>query len=167
MDGLITKAGLFWKHLKKKEQSEYQITRFVLLRVLGFVYFFAFLSLALQIAPLVGQDGLLPAHDFLDSYGNYYGNGAFLRLPTVFWLNHSDGFLIFMSWLGALLSLAVMLGSANSIIMFFLWIFYMSFVNIGQVFYNYGWEIQLLETGFLAIFLCPLLDLRPFPKSSP
>ncbi len=34
----------------------------------------------------------------------------------------------------------------------------MSFVHVGQDWYGYGWEIQLLETGFLAIFLCPLLD---------
>jgi len=40
----------------------------------------------------------------------------------------------------------------------------MSFVHVGQDWYGYGWEIQLLETGFLAIFLCPLLDVRPFPK---
>ncbi|MFL6593964.1 MAG: lipase maturation factor family protein, partial [Chthoniobacterales bacterium] len=29
------------------------------------------------------------------------------------------------------------------------------------------WEVQLLETGFLAIFLCPLIDPRPFPKRPP
>jgi hypothetical protein len=40
----------------------------------------------------------------------------------------------------------------------------MSFVHLGQEWYGYGWEIQLTETGFLAIFLCPLLDMRPFPK---
>jgi uncharacterized membrane protein YphA (DoxX/SURF4 family) len=43
----------------------------------------------------------------------------------------------------------------------------MSFVHVGQDWYGYGWEIQLLETGFLAIFLCPLIDARPFPRSSP
>ena len=32
---------------------------------------------------------------------------------------------------------------------------------------SYGWEIQLLETGFLGVFLCPLLDGRPFPKQAP
>jgi len=31
---------------------------------------------------------------------------------------------------------------------------YMSIVHIGQIWYGYGWEIQLLETGFLSIFLC-------------
>ena len=30
-----------------------------------------------------------------------------------------------------------------------------------------GWEVQLLETGFLAIFLCPLLDGRPFARRAP
>jgi hypothetical protein len=43
----------------------------------------------------------------------------------------------------------------------------MSFVHVGQEWYGYGWEIQLTETGFLAIFLCPLLDMRPFPKHPP
>ena len=31
-----------------------------------------------------------------------------------------------------------------------LWVLYMSFVHVGQIFYGYGWEILLLETGFLA-----------------
>jgi hypothetical protein len=48
-----------------------------------------------------------------------------------------------------------------------LWFLYMSFVHLGQEWYGYGWEIQLLETGFLAIFLCPLLDPRPFPRRAP
>jgi hypothetical protein len=43
----------------------------------------------------------------------------------------------------------------------------MSFVHIGQEWYGYGWEIQLNETGFLAIFLCPLWDMRPFPRHAP
>ena len=36
-----------------------------------------------------------------------------------------------------------------------------------EVWYGFGWELQLLETGFLAIFLCPLFDGRPFPKRPP
>jgi hypothetical protein len=38
---------------------------------------------------------------------------------------------------------------------------------MGQDWYSYGWEIQLLETGLLGIFLCPLLDGRPFPRRPP
>ena len=33
------------------------------------------------------------------------------------------------------------------------WLLYLSFVNVGQTFYGFGWETLLLESGFLAIFL--------------
>ena len=36
-------------------------------------------------------------------------------------------------------------------------------MQIGQLFYGYGWETQLCETGFLAIFLCPATQCRPVP----
>ncbi len=152
---------------KSKEKPEYYITRFVFLRALGFIYFFAFLSLATQVIPLIGENGLLPAKNFLNTFHFESKFDAFLRLPTIFWLNASDSFLLFLAWVGVILSFIVMIAFANSIIMFLLWIVYMSFVHIGQVFYGYGWEIQLLETGFLAIFLCPLLDMRPFPRFQP
>jgi hypothetical protein len=38
---------------------------------------------------------------------------------------------------------------------------------VGQLWYGFGWEFQLLELGFLAIFLCPPLDGRPFPRAPP
>src|SRR5207249_3901954 len=72
-----------------------------------------------------------------------------------------------MAWLGAGLSLVVLAGFANALLMAVLWALYLSFVHIGQDWYGYGWEIQLLETGFLAVFLCPLLDPRPFPRRPP
>ena len=71
------------------------------------------------------------------------------------------------AWVGFALSCIVVAGYANAIVMGALWALYMSFVHVGQEWYGYGWEIQLLETGFLAIFLCPLLDGRPFPKRQP
>ncbi len=154
----------FIKHRKK---SEYWITRFVLLRLLGFVYFFAFLSLAIQVVPLIGENGLLPAKNFLGTFHFNNKFDAFINLPTISWINSSDNFLIFLAWAGVLLSLVVLAGFANAPLMFLLWLIYMSFVHIGQLWYGYGWEIQLLETGFLAIFLCPLIDMRPFPKSAP
>jgi hypothetical protein len=33
-----------------------------------------------------------------------------------------------------------------------LWILYLSFVNVGQTFYGFGWETLLCEVGFFAIF---------------
>src|SRR5262249_11402602 len=42
-----------------------------------------------------------------------------------------------------------------------LWALYMSYVHVGQIFYGYGWEILLLETGFLGIFLGSVTSARP------
>jgi hypothetical protein len=92
---------------------------------------------------------------------------GFLRLPSLFWFAHSDDALLAAAWAGFVLACVVMAGFANALLLTVLWLLYMSFVHAGQEWYGYGWEIQLLETGFLAIFLCPLLDARPFPKRAP
>src|SRR2546426_10635105 len=42
------------------EPSSYWLTRFVILRLLGLVYFVAFLSLSRQVLPLIGGHGRLP-----------------------------------------------------------------------------------------------------------
>jgi hypothetical protein len=152
-----------------KPGPTYWLTRFVILRWLGFVYLVAFLVAVNQIVPLIGEHGLTPAPLFTERVAAHFGSkwSAFLQLPSVFWAGASDASMLAVSWLGVALSLAVLLGYANAIIMFVLWALYMSLVNIGQDWYGYGWEMQLLETGFLAIFLCPLFDGRPFPRRPP
>ena len=150
-------------------KDTYWLTRFVILRLLGLIYAVAFFATAKQIIPLIGSHGLLPIDLFLGRVQNALGSqmDGFLRLPSIFWFNFSDDFLQGAAWLGFALSCLVAAGYANAILMTILWALYMSFVHVGQDWYGYGWEIQLLETGFLAIFLCPLLDGRPFPKRAP
>ena len=149
--------------------SSYWLTRFLILRLLGFVYFFAFLTSARQVLPLIGSDGLTPASTWLTDVAVALGSrgAGFLEFPSLFWLGAPDRALVTLAWIGAGLSLLVLAGFANAILLAVLWALYMSFVHIGQEWYGYGWEIQLLETGFLAIFLCPLLDPRPFPRRAP
>jgi hypothetical protein len=144
----------------------YWLTRFVLLRLLGAVYVVAFLVAVNQLVPLIGEHGLLPVGNFLDLVRQSYGStsAGFFKLPSLFWFWHSDAALLTASWLGLTLSLVVAAGYANAPLMAVLWALYLSIVHAGQEWYGYGWEIQLTETGFLAIFMCPLLDMRPFPK---
>lgn len=152
-----------------RSAESHWLTRFVILRLLGFVYAMAFLAAARQILPLIGSHGLLPLDLFVDRVQSALESksAAFARLPSIFWFNHSDAMLQTTAWIGFGLSCLVVAGYANAILMAALWALYMSFVHLGQDWYGYGWEIQLLETGFLAIFLCPLLDGRPFPKRAP
>jgi hypothetical protein len=154
---------------RKRNASSYWLTRFVILRLLGLVYFVAFLVAAQQIVPLIGQNGLLPAGTFRHRVEAHAGSrlSAFLQLPGLFWFNASDRFLVAMAWLGVGASLIVLCGYANAILLGLLWVVYLSFVHVGQDWYSYGWEIQLLETGFLSIFLCPLIEGRPFPRRPP
>lgn len=154
----------------RRPVATYWLTRFVLLRLLGFVYAVAFLVAANQIVPLIGEDGLLPVGAYLDQIVRRETHTAFMgfvNVPSVFWVAHSDFALQTVAWLGFALSCVVVAGYANALMMIVLWLLYMSFVNVGQDWYGFGWEIQLLETGFLAIFLCPLLEARPFPRRPP
>lgn len=155
--GTVDKAPTYW------------LTRFLILRLLGLIYAIAFLVAINQIVPLIGSNGLLPVGIFLKQVANALGStsAGFMRLPSLFWFVNSDTALLTASWIGFILSLVVVAGYANAPLLTIVWFLYMSIVHAGQEWYGYGWEIQVLETGFLAIFLCPLLDMRPFPKRAP
>src|SRR5215471_13588856 len=146
------------QNISEVSRPTYWLTRFLILRLLGVIYAIAFLVAINQIVPLIGTNGLLPLDISLKVISNALGSdtAGFLRLPSIFWIWHSDGALLTVAWIGFVLSCLVAAGFANAIMLAVLWFLYMSFVHLGQDWYGYGWEIQLLETGFLAIFLCPL-----------
>ncbi len=154
---------------RRATTTSYVLTRFVLLRLLAFVYAVAFLVAIQQQDVLIGHDGILPAERFLDRVlaGADSRPEAVLALPTLFWLDCSDTARHVAAWTGLALSIAVMLGVTNALVQLVLWALYLSFVQVGQLFYGYGWETQLCETGFLAIFLCPLRTLGPFAGAPP
>lgn len=148
--------------------NTYWLTRYVILRLLGVVYAVGFLVVIVQFIPLAGANGLTPAHLFFQRISDAIGpSSGFMKLPSIFWFANSDTTLLIAAWLGLILSCIIIAGYANGLMLTVLWFLYMSFINAGQEWYGYGWEIQLLETGFLAIFLCPFLDMRPFPKRAP
>jgi Lipase maturation factor len=150
-------------------RNTYWLTRFVLLRWMGFVYLVAFYVAARQLVPLVGENGLTPARPFFDAVKVHAGDamGGFFLLPSIFWLNCSDAWLHVVPWIGVVLAVILLAGYGNAITMMILWFLYVSIVHVGQDWYGYGWEIQMSETGFLCVFLCPLLDPRPFPLRPP
>ena len=83
-----------------------------------------------------------------------------MALSKYFPMVFSDTFLDVSSFIGVFVSFLLMFGVFekrhplfNFVSWFYLWSVYLSFINIGQVFYGYGWETMLVETGFLAIFL--------------
>ncbi len=139
--------------MDKTNFSSYWWTRFCFQKALGFIYFIAFISTALQFRGLLGEHGLLPTHLFLRHI-------HFWDSPSLFWFNSSDSFISVVVWSGVGLSLLTLSGYSERFGIYFstavwalLWFFYLSVVNVGQVFYSFGWETMTLEAGFLAIFL--------------
>src|SRR5690349_5614001 len=77
----------------------YELTRFLLLRGLGFIYAVAFAVLCAQWRGLIGSRGLLPAARYVEGLTL---DGDLLSQPTLFATNSSDGTLGWYAWLGLL-----------------------------------------------------------------
>lgn len=147
-------------------RRSYVLTRTIFLRSLGLVYLAAFVSLWVQVDGLVGSRGVLPAQGYLAEFRvqgpDLSPAGRFVQMPTLCWISASDEFLRFLCAGGAALSCVVIGGLVPVPALFLLWLFYLSLVNVGQVFLGYQWDALLLEAGFLAIFFAPLqLRLGP------
>ena len=72
-------------------------------------------------------------------------------VPTVFWAietQHIDAVLRAMAVIGVVLSSCMIWsGSASFVQVMVLWVMQQSVCNVGQTFWSYGWETQLLETS--------------------
>jgi len=137
--------------------EQYWLVRFVFQRGLAAIYLLGFLAAARQFRPLVGEDGLLPIDRYVE-------HASFRERPSLFYVYPGDRAIGVAAWTGiALSALALLAGPywlpepfavpASILLWAALWLLYLSFVNAGQLFYGFGWESMLLETGFLAIFL--------------
>src|SRR6266568_4839409 len=130
------------------------------LRALGVIYLIAFVSLWVQVDGLIGSDGMSPLNQFLPAVRAQLGPNAYTLLPTLCWLDSSNAFLHLLCGGGVALSLLLIFGIAPALSLVALFVFYLSLTIAGQTFLSFQWDILLLETGFLSIFLAPW-QLRP------
>src|SRR5438132_5631622 len=125
------------------------------LRMHGLIYLIAFVSLWVQVDGLVGSNGMSPVSQFLPAVRQQVGSDAYFLLPTLCWFDSSNTFLHFLCGGGVVLSLLLIFGVAPAVSLALLFIFYLSLTIGGQVFFNFQWDVLLLEAGFLSIFLAP------------
>src|SRR3989475_5362685 len=133
----------------------YFVARRWFLRALGLIFLIAFVSLWVQIDGLIGPNGITPAREYLPAARVQLGDRALSILPTLRWFSSSDAFLHFLCGGGVALSLLLIFGIAPALSLVGLVAFYLSLTIAGQTFLSFQWDILLLETGFLAIFLAP------------
>jgi hypothetical protein len=149
------------------QPHSYILSRWLFLRLLGIVYLIAFLSFWIQLPGLIGSNGILPAEGFLNVLKSNMGVKAYWFVPTLAWFNTHDWFLESLAGGGTFLSVLLIFGVLTVPVLVLLWIFYMSLVSAGQVFMSFQWDILLLETGFLAIFISPFQVLPTLSRQSP
>ncbi len=145
------------------------IGRWLFFRGLALSYFFAFVSLAVQIAGLIGEDGILPARPFLEAVHKNLGASSYWRLPTVFWLGASNGALSAVCWLGALASLLLLAGVLHRPMLVLCWTLFLSISSVGRDFLSFQWDLLLLEVGLASLLIAPSglfpkLGARPPPR---
>jgi hypothetical protein len=133
--------------------AEYWLTRYVFQRALAVLYLIAFICALNQFRPLLGERGLLPVPAFVKAV-------PWRESPSLFYLAPRDWAFASAAWAGIALSCLVISGMATrfssalaALVWGLMWLLYISFVNVGQTFYGFGWESILLEGGFFAIFL--------------
>jgi hypothetical protein len=139
----------FWNHYN----SDYILISWLFLRGLALIYFAAFASMAVQIEGLAGANGILPFASKLALIEQFYPQQYFWQMPTVFWFNASDTMLVSVCYAGMAAASLLLLNIFPRSMLIVCYGLYLSVVEAGQDFTHFQWDVFLLETGFLAIFL--------------
>lgn len=155
-------AGFFTRMLWGADTStpHYSISGWLFPRAMGLVFLAAFLSLGTQIDGLAGSHGILPVGGHLAAAENYFHNagrphGAWLSLPSLLWLGHSDASLHAVLATGITASLLLVLGFMPALSALVAWACYLSFVSTVPVWLAFQWDTLLLEAGLLTALYVP------------
>ncbi|MGC1676611.1 MAG: lipase maturation factor family protein, partial [Candidatus Binataceae bacterium] len=131
----------------------FDLVSWLFLRAMGLIYFVAFVSFGVQALGLIGSHGILPLSEFTSAIRSQLGAEGYLQFPMVFWLGQGDFAIQATCGAGAVLSLFLIFNVLRRLSLFFLCALYLSLFYAGQIFMGYQWDLLLLESGFLALFL--------------
>ena len=143
-------AFLFGTNL---EPASYAISAWLFWKALGLIYLIAFSSFWVQGLGLIGERGILPVRNFISALRDTYGLHGIFKAPTLFWFGQGDWMVQVLGLAGIAASIIFLAGVAPRMMLVILFILYLSLVVGGQIFMSFQWDILLLETGFLAMFL--------------
>ena len=131
------------------------IARWLFLRALGVIYFSAFYALLFQIRGLIGNDGVLPATEYLEAVAHSYGPARFWFVPSLLWLSTGNAWLMAICWIGLLASVLLVfnLWPRGTLVVCF--VCFLAFVSAAGDFSGYQSDGMLLEAGFIAWFFAP------------
>ncbi len=151
---------LRWLFDPRQGASDRLIPRWLFLRALAAIYFSAFYSLIFQIRGLIGPQGILPAHNYLEAVAQSVGGLRFWYAPTLLWISSSSGMLMALCWIGVAAAVVAFFNLWPRLSFFVCFVCFLSFVTAASDFSGYQSDGMLLEAGFISLFFVPA-GLRP------
>jgi hypothetical protein len=127
---------------KGNDTLTFAIAKWAILRLMGVIYFVAFLGAFFQNEGLMGKNGLVPAEKHMAWLAEQHPSSAwegFTHYPALFWwIDSNDSNMQGIVWLGMLLSSLVVAGVNSWVIQLALWLLDFSIVTIsgGTSFYS-------------------------------
>ena len=147
-------------YLPKPRPPAFIVARWFFARALAAVFFCAFASLLVQVRGLIGKNGIAPAWAFLDAASRQLGTEALWKVPSLCWLDVSDGMLVGLCVAGLVVAVVMAAGVTPGGCALALWALYLSLVSVSSPFLDFQWDGLLLETALLAALALPW-RLRP------
>ena len=144
------------------DEATHFLTRWLVLRAVGAVFVIVFAGIVVDHAALIGPQGIMPLADFFREWRVQYPNPleAFLRAPSLFWLNSSASVVAAVAWAGLTAALALSLNIWPRVALMACWGCLLSFVATWRGFSATQVDQLMLETALVCIPFAPA-GLRP------
>lgn len=138
----------------------------LLSRGIALVYLVSFASLARQVLPVAGRQGVTPIRDSLAAIERDFSTWQrFAYFPSLLWLHRGDAALRGLPWVGMLAATWAIVGGP-----FAAWAFavcYLAYLSLDRPMgLVYPWDCVLFEAGFFAMFLPQTLPLPELAAAS-
>jgi TPR repeat protein len=137
--------------------ATYLWPRWIFLRAVGLVYLLIFSGIIDDSRALIGPRGILPLPGLIDSLRQSYPGAAeaFLRAPSLFWLNSSPAMVLAVEWCGLAAAVALLLNLWPRLSLAVCWVALLSFATVWKVFSGPLLDGLMLEVALLCIPFAP------------
>ena len=128
------------------------------MRLLGLGFLAFFISISTQIHGLIGDQGILPASEYLGVFAKDEAAAGWLRYlaaPSLFWFGTGRTFLNVYCAAGGIATILLVLNIFPRAALLLNWALYLSFAAVARNFSGFQSDGLLLESAFLGLFLAP------------
>lgn len=121
--------------------------------LLSICHVFFFVSMLMEGQSLFGVNGIASIKSKIIPYTKYFNDSRIWNIPSLFWMNQSNGFIDGLSIAGLLSSVGILIKKTRFFSLIINFLFILSFLGFGQPFLNFQWDSLLLETTFLSLLI--------------